>query len=99
LSLGGLTIFTVRTYGEDSVERHPCFDAETSQVFCDCPDYEIVKESLANELEHWPTLLTEHYQCKHIKHVVGVLWRSGRISTLCLRRALWFESYYGSLPE
>lgn len=103
---GGILVFTVRSYdpvkglgvGDDGREWHPCYDQETGLAWCDCPRCYYDVDPLVEELGHWSTILTPDYLCKHLRHVLGVLWRSGQVSNSALRWAVWFEQAFGSFP-
>lgn len=103
---GGILVFTVYSYDpntgvsvSDATQHwHPSYDQETGLAWCDCPRNYYDFDPLIESLDHWPTILTGHYHCKHLKHLIGVLWRSGRVRPIALLRAIWFEKFYGS-PE
>ncbi len=101
---GGILVFTVRSYSpkvgislnSGGQKWHPSYDQETGLVWCDCYRALYDIDPLVEALNHWPTILTSTYHCKHLRHLIGVLWRSGRIRAIALARALWFEQTYGA---
>jgi hypothetical protein len=86
-----LWVFRVKSYSNTSVDHHPSIDLDNGLVECDCLGFLVTKAPQAEAFHHQITILSTGYHCKHIRHVVGILWRTGHISQICLRHCLWLE--------